>query len=206
MEENKKVTWRHLVKGQEIKGYELSNRYCGITGFVKDANAAYVTVEMWRQGGEEQRIDSEAWFFVPMTEEEIIQQYNTDAGKIVQSLQNQMYPDEIGYKEMWNAWLSTNPWEMAQYCRKHKVTILGYCKDIIPKKAMFSGDILDVGICAVDEDGDRFWCHFRGKDIEVMKRTYEKYQDHIKNRISGDVDIMTLQYEALKEMCEDTNV
>ena len=141
-----------------------------------------------------------------MTEEEIIQQYNTDAGKIVQSLQNQMYPDEIGYKEMWNAWLSTNPWEMAQYCRKHKVTILGYCKDIIPKKAMFSGDILDVGICAVDEDGDRFWCHFRGKDIEVMKRTYEKYQDHIKNRISGDVDIMTLQYEALKEMCEDTNV
>lgn len=179
MEENKKVTWRHLAKGQEIKGYVQSNRYCRLTGFVKDANAAYVTVEKWRHGGEKQRIDSNAWFLVPMTDEEIIQKYNTDAGKLVQAIQNQMYSDEIGYKEMWNAWLSTNPWEMAQYCKKHKIAILGHCKDIVPKKAMFSGDIMDVGVCAEDEDGDRFWCHFRENDIEVMKKTYKKYQEHI---------------------------
>ncbi len=26
---------------------------------------------------------------------------------------------------------------------------------------MFSGDTLDVGVCAEYDDGERIWCHFR---------------------------------------------
>lgn len=49
-----------------------------------------------------------------------------------------------------------------------------------PKHAMFSGELLDVGICAEDEDGDRFWCHFKSNSVEVMKRRYERYQEQKK--------------------------
>lgn len=94
-----------------------------------------------------------------------------------------MYRDEIGEKEMWNAWLSSDPWEMAQLCKEKKVTVLGHCKDIAPKQAMFSGDLLDIGVCAEDEDGYRFWCHFRSSDIDIMKKRYQRYQEYKKKDI-----------------------
>lgn len=91
--------------------------------------------------------------------------------------------DEIGEKEMWNARLSSDPWEMAQLCKEKKVTVLGHCKDIAPKQAMFSGDLLDIGVCAEDEDGYRFWCHFRSSDIDIMKKRYQRYQEYKKKDI-----------------------
>ena len=89
----------------------------------------------------------------------------------------------IGEKEMWNARLSSDPWEMAQLCKEKKVTVLGHCKDIAPKQAMFSGDLLDIGACAEDEDGYRFWCHFRSSDIDIMKKRYQRYQEYKKKDI-----------------------
>ena len=35
---------------------------------------------------------------------------------------------------------------------------------------------------AVDEDGDRFWCHFKSNSVEVMKRRYERYQEQKKRK------------------------
>ena len=65
---------------------------------------------------------------------------------------------------------------------KKNLTIIGSCYDIPPKHAMFSGELLDVGICAEDEDGDRFWCHFKSDSVEVMKRRYERYQGQKKRK------------------------
>lgn len=143
MEENRKVTYKNLEVGQKINGTEYENRNSGFTAYVKDVNPAFVTVEMWRQGGDEEKIDSRSLFLLPMTEDEIIEKYNTAAGKIIEAIQNPMHRDEIGEKEMWNVWLSSNPWEMAQMCKMKKVAVLGYCRDITPKHAMFSGDVLD---------------------------------------------------------------
>lgn len=65
---------------------------------------------------------------------------------------------------------------------KKNLTIIGSCYDIPQKHAMFSGELLDVGICAEDEDGDRFWCHFKSDSVEVMKRRYERYQEQKKRK------------------------
>ena len=112
--------------------------------------------------------------------DEIKEKYNQMAGTVVKAIQNRLENYEIGYHEMFNSWLSSDPWEMAQACAKKNLTIIGSCYDITPKHAMFSGELLDVGICAEDEDGDRFWCHFKSDSVEVMKRRYERYQEYMK--------------------------
>lgn len=206
MQENKKVTYRQLKKGQEIKGFEADMFHSEFTAYVKEVNPAYVTVEKWKIGGTEERIRSDATFLVPMAEEEIIEKYTEDAGKLVQAMQNSMNADEIGYKEMWNGWLSSDPWEMAQLCKKKKVTVIGHCRDIIPKTS-YSGDVLDVGICAVDEDGERFWCHFRSRDVEMMRRIWEKRQQFAKEGKLGSVVSMTkIKFAVMDEMYDESHI
>lgn len=196
MEENRKVTYKHLKVGQMIKGTEYGNCHSGFVAYVKDTTPAFVTVEKWRKGGDEERIDSRALFLLPMTEDEIIEKYNNAAGKIIEAIQNPMHHDEIGEKEMWNVWLSPNPWEMAQLCKAKKVTVIGHCRDIVPKHAMFGGDLLDIGVCAEDEDGYRFWCHFRSEYITAMAKRYQRYQEYRKKG-------KKFHYDELVQACLD---
>lgn len=186
MGENKKLSWKYLRPGDEIRGTEGTGSHSGFKAYVKEVNTAYVTVEMWVKGGKEERLSSDLTFLVPMTEDEFILKYNRAAGDLIASLKNSLTRDEIGKKEQWNAWVSSNPWELAQNCRKEKLKIVGHCREIVPKESWASGDLLDVGICAEDEDGDRIWCHFRGTDIERMTKMYERYQKYIKEgKIKG---------------------
>ena len=55
--------------------------------------------------------------------------------------------------------------------------VVGHSTDITPKIAMFSGDTLDVGVCAEYDDGERIWCHFRSEDIKKMVRRYTELVD-----------------------------
>ena len=200
MEEKKYVTYRHLKIGQEISGTKSGNSCSGFRGYIKSVNAAYVIVEMWNPGGNEERFSSaETLFGIEMTEEEIRQKYNDKAGKIVAAMKNRLEKYEIGPHEMWNSWLSSNPWEMAQACAKEKLTILGCCYDIIPKHAMFSGDLLDVGVCVEDEDGDKFWCHFSRDSVEIMKRRYERYQEYMREGRTSEYNGRTVDFEYLEE-------
>lgn len=192
MEEYKRVTYCHLKKGQKIHGVEEEGCYSSFIGYVKEANAAFVVVEMWNPGGKEERLNSRAWFLIPMTDEEIRQKYNAKAGEVVKNIQQTLTSDEIGYHEMYNAWLSSCPWELAQKCVQKKLTILGHCRDIIPKTAMFTGEKLDVGVCVEDEDGDKFWCHFKSEYIQVLKRKYNSYQKWLKEK-NGDVEEILLK-------------
>lgn len=188
MTENKKVTFKHLNKGQEISGTEYGNHSSRFRAYVKDINPAYVTVAMWSPDGQEERLNAESMFLIEMTDEEIREKYNKRAGEIVQNIQTDLLRDQIGYHEMWNGWLSNDPWELAQACVDKKLTVLGHCNDIIPKTAMFSGDKLDIGICVEDEDGDKFWCHFRSADIHVLVRRYERYQEWLRKSKTDDID------------------
>ena len=77
-----------------------------------------------------------------MTDEEIKEKYNQMAGTVVKAIQNRLENYEIGYHEIFNSWLSSDPWEMAQACVKKNLTIIGSCYDIPPKHAMFSGELL----------------------------------------------------------------
>lgn len=173
MTEQKTVTWRNLQLGQEIQGYKEGNRSSGFRAYVKDTNSAFVTVEMWRKGsGEEKRISSDAMFCVEMTYEEFKAKYFNKAKEVMKNIQTKLHYDEIGPHDMWNAWLSYDPYEMAQYCVQHNLTIVGHCTDIMPKISMFSGETLDVGVCVECEDGERFWCHWKMQDINELIADY----------------------------------
>lgn len=201
MNDTRKVTYRQLVKGQLIAGTEQGNSRASFKAYVKDVNPAYVTVEMWKKGGVEDRIRSDGYFLIPLTEDEFILKYNRKAGEILDALQQKLSPDEAGAKTQWNSWLSSNPWELAQFCTEKKLTIRGHCTDIAPKRS-WGGDLLDVGICAEDEDGDRFWCHFRSSTIEKMLRMYDRYQGYIRegklkttNYIETELEVLDGLYE-----------
>mgnify|MGYP005764437361 CR=1 FL=1 len=203
MDENKKLTWRQLRTGDQISGTEGNGSRSGFRAYVKEANPAYVTVEMWTKGGREEQLSSELMFLVPMTEDEFILKYNRAAGEIIAALKHRLTRDEIGQKGQWNSWVSSNPWELAQSCGKEKLKILGHCRDITPKKSLASGDLLDVGICAEDEDGDRFWCHFRGSDIERMTKMYERFQRYIKEGKIKEKNYNSESFDLLVEMEEN---
>ena len=81
MEENRKVTYKHLKVGQKINGTEYENGNSGFTAYVKDINPAFVTVEMWRQGGNEEKIDSRSLFLLPMTEEKSLKNIIKQPGR-----------------------------------------------------------------------------------------------------------------------------
>lgn len=174
--EYKQVTYKNLKVGQKIRGTIGDGCSRGFTAFVKSINPAFVTVELWRKGGTEEKINSSLMFEVEMTEEEFNAKYREKAREVLYGIQNRLHGDEIGYHEMWNAWLYGTPYEIAKECVKQNMRVIGHSPDIVPKHAMFSGDLLDVGVCAEYEDGERFWCHFRSQDIKEM---LEEYKDLI---------------------------
>ena len=186
MKENKYVTYKNLKVGQEIKGYKDGNLTSGFTAYVKDINSAYVTVEMWRKGGNENKLNSSYMFCVEMTEKEFEDKYREKAKEIIENIKKTLHKDQIGYHEMWNSWLFGTPFELAAACTKENIKIIGHCKDIIPKQNMFSRDTLDLGVCAEYEDGERFWCHYSTAMLEDL---LEYYKHSIKrDNTGGDKD------------------
>ena len=171
--ETKLITSKNLKVGQEIKGTKGGGWQRMFSGIVKSVNAAYVTVDMWGKGEREEKIDASYMFYVELTEKEIEEKYKDKAKEILKNIQNRLHRDEIGYHEMWNTWVYGTPYEMASYCVKNKMNVIGHSTEIIPKMAMFSGDILDVGVCAEYENGERFWCHCRSSDIKKLLDRYK---------------------------------
>lgn len=172
--EDKLVTYKHLTVGQEIRGTEGEGTSSSFSAIVKSINPAYVTVEMWRKGGKEERIDTSLMFRVEMSEKEFEEKYREKAKEVITGIQNKLHSDQLGYHEMWNAWLYGTPYEIASYCVKNSMKVIGHSTDITPKIAMFSGDTLDVGVCAEYEDGERIWCHYRSEDIKNMIEQYKE--------------------------------
>lgn len=169
----KYVTWKSLKKGQEIHGYKRGTLTSGFYAVVESANVAFVTVLKW--GTDEEKIPAEETMFeVDMTEDEFKSKYAKGAAEVIQALQNLLAEYEIGYHEMWNAWISYDPYEMAAECQDKKIKVIGVCNDITPKHIMFDPDfILDIGICAEYSDGERFWCHASRKYLDDMLSDYE---------------------------------
>lgn len=170
--ENKLVTYKSLKAGQEIKGTEGGGWNRSFSAIVKSINPAYVTVEMWRRGGNEEKIDASLMFAVEMSEEDFKVKYHEKAKEVLRGIQNKLHGDELGYHTMWNSWLYGTPYEIAKECVANNMRVIGYSTDISPKHAMFSGDLLDAGVCVEYDNGERFWCHFRSQDIKKMLDQY----------------------------------
>lgn len=172
MKDTKTVTYKQLKPGQAIEGWNEGGMCHMARAIVKNVNPAFVTMMVF--GTREEKVRSDCMFTVELSDEEVKAKYHETAKAVVKNIQTKLQQYEIGYHEMWNAWCSFDPYEMATYCVKEKIKVIGYCADIVPKIAMFSGDTLDIGVCAEYEDGEKFWCHARLSDLEQMVERFEK--------------------------------
>jgi hypothetical protein len=99
---------------------------------------------------------------------------STLAKKVALALEHELYDDGGTCHEMWNGWIGCDPYEFAQNLDKYHLIILGYFK----LKSLKPGTLLDIGIVAEDEDGERFWCHYSSKWIKDWKDEYpELYKE-----------------------------
>lgn len=172
MKDTKKLTARQLKEGQKIESWTEGKTWHGATATVKQVGPDGVVLLVFEE--REERVSLEATFEVELTDTEFIAKHRSGARAVMEALCNRLAEYKVGYHEMWNGWLSYDPYEMAAECAHKKIRVVGYCDDIMPKRAMFSGEILDVGICAEYEDGERFWCHYKSDDLRY---TFKKYAD-----------------------------
>lgn len=166
--EKKYVTYKQLKKGQEIQGWENGNSSTLTSAIVKEINPAFVSVMKW--GRFPEQIPAEdTKFIVYMNEEEFKNKYQQGAKDIIKALENMLCDYEIGSHEMWNSWVYYDPFQMAKACKKNKIRIIGLCENVYQRYE----NEKDVGICAEDEDGTKFWCHASEDYITRMIKVYK---------------------------------
>jgi hypothetical protein len=166
--EIKKVTYKHLKKGQEVRGWRIGNFSHGARATVQDINAAFVTLLVF--GKRIEKIPAEESVFeIEMDEDEFKEKYKKEAAVILKALCNKFESYEIGPHEMWNGWMRYNIFELARECIEHKLKVIGICESIWQR-----GDSEDISICDEDKDGNKFWCH---ADKYYIMREIDKYKD-----------------------------
>ena len=163
----KPVAWKNLRKGTTVFGCKNGGENRLFRGVVVDSNPAFVTVKI---GDYEDKISSDNMFLVEMPDDEFRMKYNSYAGELVAAARNELSMEELGQHDMYNGWIPSDPWLLAERCFKGGITIIGHCSDI-PEKPRF-----DIGLCAEDH-GERFWCHFSSDGLEQLTKGYEIYQD-----------------------------
>lgn len=181
----KYVTWRSLEKGQTVHSWKIGNGTRMARSTVKEKNAAFVTLLIF--GTTEEQIPSEGTMFeVDMTEQEFRQRYQKQAEELMAAIQTTLPRYAIGYHEMWNSWITYDPYEMAALCQKDKIRIIGHCKDITPKHNLFDNTVQDIGICAEYEDGEKIWCHASMDALQDMLKLWEKRQARLVNEAQSN--------------------
>lgn len=166
MTETKYISFSELKIGMEIKGYKKGNT----TSFCTQDIVAIKNNTVKLSWGTSLENASDYMFEVKLTKEELQEKYKDVIQGIKEALNHDLGQVD-GYHEMWNSWLYAHDLaEMASTLNEHKLRIIGYATLTVPKHSML-GNLLDIGVVAEYEDGERIWCHFSNKD---RKRLLEK--------------------------------
>ena len=169
---SKFVSSSELIPGQEVTAIRLPRGLIMLSQPVLRVDNSGVVLKDYT--GKEAVHPLSAQYEVEMSEDEFRTKYRRRAKKVMAALCNKMANYEIGPHEMWNAWLSNDPYEMAAFCEENHLRVLGYCTDILPKVSMFGDDYMDVGICAEESDGTKLWCHFF---TETLRYMFDEFAD-----------------------------
>lgn len=164
------ITAKNLSAGQVIRGYKEGTRTCFSTRIVRDVNPAYVSVQ-WENGGDIEKIPANYLFIVDMTEDEFRAEYRKAAEEVCANIQNELEEYEIGQHQMYNAWLSTDAYEMAAECIDGGFRIIGHCRKI-DRKITWLNTVLDIGVAIEYEDGEKYWCHWSMEWLNEMLENF----------------------------------
>lgn len=129
-------------------------------------NGAFATLTCY---GTAETVSTEnAFIEVPLSESEFKAKYKEEAKKIVKAIKNEVpfEPECIGSHEIWNSWIDVDPYQMASNCLYENITVIGFCYLRKESKFLSTDTVLDIGIVAEDESGERFWCHSSSKWFE----------------------------------------
>jgi len=159
MTETKYISFSELREDMEIKGYKKGST----TTFASQKIVSIKKNKVFFNWGESLTNASDYMFSVKLTDKELREKYKAVVQEIREALNHDLGQVD-GYHEMWNSWLyASNLTEMASTLNEHKMRIIGYATLTVPKHAMFSDEVLDIGIVAEYEDGERIWCHASDK-------------------------------------------
>ena len=156
MRETKYIPLSELKVGMEIQGYKKGSTTSFCTKEIVSIKKNTVSFN-W---GDSLTDASDYMFSVNLTDEELEEKYKDVVVEIREALNHDLGQVD-GYHEMWNSWLYTSGdlAELASTLNENKMRIIGYATLTTPKHAMFSDELLDIGIVAEYENGERIWCH-----------------------------------------------
>ena len=156
MREEKYIPLSELKVGMQIQGYKRGHTTSCCTKEIVDIKDNTVSFN-W---GEALNDASEYMFAIYMTNKELRKKYSAEIEELKEALNHDLGQVD-GYHEMWNTWLysSYDLAQMASELKQNRLRIIGYATLTVPKHSMFSDNVLDIGVVAEYEDGDRIWCH-----------------------------------------------
>ncbi len=164
MFETKYIPFSELKVGMEICGYRKGNCETFCRQEVKSIKNYSVTLS-W---GETLESASDYKFSVELTDEELEEKYKDVIKEIKEALNHDLGQVD-GYHEMDNSWLYAGSLaEMASSLNEHNLRVIGYATLSVPKRTMFSNELLDIGVVAEYDDGERIWCHSSNKHRKFL--------------------------------------
>ena len=106
---------------------------------------------------------------IDFTEEEIYKRDFDKAREIALAMKHEMYDEGDATHEMWNGWITTDPYKMAKTAKEQDIFVLGWFK-LKDYQRRMNG--LDIGIVAEDFNGNRIWCHAKSSWFEKWEKWY----------------------------------
>lgn len=92
----------------------------------------------------------------------------------------ELYPHPWDEHEMYNAWIDTDPYNMAAKCREENLMPLGWFKIDDMHSAGIGYDYLDIGIVAEDIDrGCDIWCHASSDYFKYWPEWYPELYEEV---------------------------
>lgn len=172
MTDTKTVKGYQLKVGDQVECYHTGDGFVS-TGPVVASTKDGITLA-WRDGTiAVKNLPYDYDYEVMLTHEEFKAKYEAQAVSVINALKNRVESYELGEHTMDNGWTDIDAYQMAKYCSERNIRPYGVCYNITPRQT-FCGELLDVGICAVDADGDKIWCHYKKEWLEEIFDNWER--------------------------------
>ncbi len=160
--DTKRVTNKELTVGQKINGYmDKATTRCLLADLTVKEMSPEKIVFINKFGIESETVSNpENYLFsIDLTREELLEKYKEEVNDLIAALNNKI-PQLDGEHAMDNSWLYCGKTltDIVSELRRKELRVIGYSTLQAPKVS-WTGLVLDIGIIAEYDDGERIWIH-----------------------------------------------